>query len=178
MGHIRNSATARNALVRNMNAVRHLTLPFHESGRVDPLPGETIGAAAMRMGVARRIRDGRRKRWVSRLPTICVVNGRPVLQREWTRRRIKPADQVEFWSRPWGKQSSGKQIVGIVALIALATFAPWAGGVLAGAGTIAATAISGAPLAGGALLVTTAAPRLTRWARIRAWFRAHAWGRA
>lgn len=144
---------------RTVRPVRHLLLPFEEVGRIEPLPGETIQALLLRTGWGTRVRDGRRMRWAFRLPTICVVDGQPVRQREWKRRRIKPGNEVAFWSRPHGKRTSGKQVVGLVALIALAAFAPAIGGVLAGAVglagvTGAASIISGAVLLGGSLLVS------------------------
>jgi hypothetical protein len=129
-------------------------MPFAVTGTAAPLANETIGGFLNRTQWARRDSKGP---WAFPLPTICVVNGQPVLQREWKRRRIRAADKVEFWSRPWGKSGSGaKQIFGIIGLIALAAFAPWAGGALSGMlglGTIGATILSGAILMGGALLI-------------------------
>lgn len=137
--------------------VRHITLPFHSTGQADPLPNETIGAFITRNGWATRVKIGRARRWSFALPTICVVNGQPVLQRLWSRLRIRPGDVVEFWSRPWGKTSgsTAKQVGGIVALIALAVLAPYAAGAISGAlfagSAFATSAITGAILIGGAL---------------------------
>lgn len=143
----RRAGTARRSLPRA--PVRHVTLPCHTVGQAEPLPGETIGAFVDRVGWAKR--DG--ARWSFRLPTICVVNGAPVLQRQWKRRRIKARDVVEFWSRPWGGRNA-KSIIGIVGLVALAAFAPWAGAALFGAGTFLAGITAGAIMVGGSLLIS------------------------
>ena len=72
------------------------------------------------------------------------MNGEFVLQREWKRRRIKATDKVVFVSRPLGGGgSSGKQVLGIVALIAASALALWAGPAIAGA------LFGGSALAGG-----------------------------
>ena len=149
--------------------VRHVTLPFHVTTGVDHLPGETIAAFLARTGSAVKIG----KLWSFKLPTVCVVNGAPLLQRFWKRRRIKAGDVVEFWSRPWGKSGSGKMIIGIVALIALAAFAPWAAAgisaaLFAGAGAGIITGVIMA--AGGMLIGALVAPEFSRWQRLRDWF--------
>ena len=73
------------------------------------------------------------------------MNGEFVLQRAWKRRRIKATDKVVFVSRPLGggSGSSGKQVLGIVALIAASALALWAGPAIAG------TLFGGSALAGG-----------------------------
>jgi hypothetical protein len=139
---------------RPIQPVRHVTLPFATSAQVQPEPGETIATFLERTGWASRVG----KLFAFALPTICVVNGQPLLQRQWKRRRIKPGDAVEFWSRPWGKAGgTGKQILGIVALIAVAAFAAWASPLLAGAlvpGVAGASSIiGGAIIMGGALYI-------------------------
>jgi len=163
-----NESTARGALTvrravdssRVRAPVRHMTLPFHEIAQTDLIEGETIDTLVKRTEWAERIKIGRRKVWSFRLPTICVVNGKPVLQTVWRRLRLRADDVVEFWSRPMGGSGRGggaKQILGLVAVIALAAFAPWAGGALAGAmslGSTAATIISGAITLGGSLLIS------------------------
>lgn len=118
-------------------AVLHFVMPGHEIARALPDVGERIGDFLERMGWAKRARcaDGK-MRWQFglRLPTICIVNGAAVLQRQWRRRRIKATDSVMFLSRPQGGggSGSGKQILGLVALVALAAFAIWAGPIVAG----------------------------------------------
>lgn len=161
---------------RPLPVIRHVVLPFHSAASAPAEPGETIGGFLSRTGWATRVG----KAWSFRLPTILVVNGTPVLQRVWKRLRIKAGDVVEFWSRPWGGSNSsgantGKQVAGIVALIALAAFAPWAAAGISGAlfagSALATSVISGAIVMGGALYVgALAAPQLSRWQRWRAWF--------
>jgi len=145
-----------------LNAVEHIILPCFVAKTLDPLPGDTIGTFITRNRLATRVKIGRCKKWSFQLPTVCVINGQPVLQRHWQRRRIKPGDEVRFCSRPWGKSASGKQIAGLVALIALAVLAPYAGAAIATAvglggaavlGISAASIISGIILLGGALLI-------------------------
>src|SRR5262245_46820045 len=118
--------TSRRAASRSENArtaIHHITLPFALTAQAEPLPGERVAGFLERVG------------WRFQLPTICVVNGQPLLRRQWKRRRIRATDRVEFWSRPWGGSGSGsgKTIIGIVALVALAAFAPWAGAAVFGA---------------------------------------------
>ncbi|MGD9921911.1 MAG: host specificity factor TipJ family phage tail protein [Pseudorhodoplanes sp.] len=139
-------------------AVRHLVMPGHEIARIEAGEGERIGDILLRAGWAERRRIGARRAWSFRLPTICVVNGAPLLQRHWTRRRLRPGDEVVFVSRPLGgalRGSSGKAVMGIVATIALAAFAPYAAGAIAGAfGAATAPAwLTSAVLLGGSLLI-------------------------
>jgi hypothetical protein len=155
------ASAARRPLPRTPLPIRHVTLPFAETGRADALPGETIGAFVERQRWAKRIKIGRTLRYSFPLPTVCVVNGQPLLQREWKRRRIKAGDVVEFWSRPWGKSgtgdNTGKMVLAIVAMIALTAIAGPAGTALGGAigvGAIGASIITGAILVGGALLIS------------------------
>lgn len=126
-----------------------------------PKPRETIAGFLRRTGWSRR--NARRRAWEWRLPTICVVDGVPLLQSEWRRRRIRTGDRVEFWSRPLGsgQQSGGsKNILGFVALIAVAALAigaPFAAGALGfgflGAGTVGGALLSAAIGLGGSLLI-------------------------
>lgn len=140
---------------RPITPIRHVTLPFCVTAAEHAEPGETIGGFLARVGWATRV--GRA--WAFRLPTICVVNGRPVLQRVWKRLRVRAGDVVEFWSRPWGGSNSaggntGKQVAGIVALIALAAFASWIVGPAALALTgVTASIVSGVIVMGGSLLI-------------------------
>ena len=67
-----------------------------------------------------------------------MINGRLVLQRQWKRRRIKPSDHVVFLSRPLGGEGgAGKQVLGLVALIAASALALWVPGAIGLAGTLA-----------------------------------------
>jgi hypothetical protein len=135
--------------------VRHMTLPCHEIARTDMREGETINALVKRTKWAARNSD---RKWAFRLPTICVLNGRPVLQKEW-RQRLRAGDVVEFWSKPLGDSfgsGDSKNILALVAVIALAAFAPWAGGLVAGAlglGAIGASIATGIITIGGSLLI-------------------------
>jgi hypothetical protein len=116
-----------------MTAIVHYVLPGHELGRAESRVGERIGEFLERVGWARRVKIEGRWRWMFRLPTVCVVHGQYLLQRHWKRRRIKPGDCIAFVSRPLGDRDvRGKQIAGLVALIALSAFALWAGPALAG----------------------------------------------
>lgn len=133
--------------------VRHMTLPYHEIASTHLVEGETINALVKRTGWAARIN----KHWAFRLPTICVLNGKPVLQKAWRRVRLRADDVLEFWSKPMGGQN-GKSILGLVATIALAVVAPWAGGIVAGAlgfsSALATGIFTGLITIGGALLIS------------------------
>lgn len=119
-------------------------------------PGALARQAMARAGesVAKFLK---RNRWRFDLDTILVINGRPVLRRDdgWKLRRIQPGDVVRFVSRPFGGQQ-GKQIAGLVALIALTVFATWAVGP-AGLGLtgLAAAATKAVIVAGGMMLFNT-----------------------
>jgi predicted phage tail protein len=77
-----------------------------------------------------------------------------VLRKEWRKRRIAANDNVRFVSYPLGGGNTGvKQIVGLVALIAVSAFALWAGPALFGAGTFGALATTAAIGIGGSLLI-------------------------
>ncbi|MCV0426198.1 MAG: phage tail protein [Roseibium sp.] len=87
-----------------------------------------------------------------------TVNGEPVLREGWDLVPA-PSDLVEAVVVPRGGDDS-KSVLGIVALIALSAFAPWAGGLVAGAlgasstGLVAGLA-GAAILAGGGILINT-----------------------
>lgn len=140
--------------------VRHIVLPGHEIARIEPRRRETIAGLLRRSGWAKRHRV---RGWQFRLPTICVVNGEPVRQREWRSTKIRAGDRVEFWSRPLGagQQNGGKQTLGLVALIAVAALSLFAPFLAAGAGLgfLAPGTIGGALLTagiglGGSLLIS------------------------
>jgi hypothetical protein len=148
-------ARRRRAAARARVCVSHLMLPGHVTLRDTARAGETIAAYLRRTGSAKRIRIGRNWVWSFPLPTICVRNGQPVLQKAWRRIKIKAGDVIEFRSRPMGggRGGTGKQVMGLVALVALAAFAPWAGGALFGAGTLLAGLAQAGIMIGGALLI-------------------------
>ncbi|MEE4012092.1 host specificity factor TipJ family phage tail protein [Roseibium sp. FZY0029] len=87
-----------------------------------------------------------------------TVNGEPVLRTGWDLVPA-PSDIVEAVVLPRGGEDS-KSVLGIVALIALSAFAPWAGGLIAGALGASSTGIvaglaGAAILAGGGILINT-----------------------
>ncbi|MEJ0012783.1 MAG: host specificity factor TipJ family phage tail protein [Bauldia sp.] len=101
----------------------------------------------------------RRQRLSFRLPVVAVVtdgdgDGVPVLRAEWTRRKIRRGETLVFVGVP-GKD--GGSILGIIAGIALAVVAPWAGGAIAGAlfggSAIAASLISTGIILGGSFII-------------------------
>jgi hypothetical protein len=136
------------------HVVRHLMMPGHELARAAPLPGERIGEFLARTGWSKRARFADRKwRWTWQLPTVCMINGAFVLQRQWRRRRIKATDQVVFLSRPLGGDSgAGKQVLGLVALIAASALALWLPGVI-GLSGIAGTLVTAGITVGASLLI-------------------------
>ncbi len=135
----------------NRNPVTHLVMPGVEVGRDTPRKGETVTAFLRRTGWAHRdptygwqFRKG--------LPTVLEVNGEPVLRKQWRHTKIAANDNVRFVSYPLGGQgSTGKQIIGLVALVAVAALsAGIAGGALATGGLFAAGSTS-AYIAAGAI---------------------------
>lgn len=134
--------------------VLHVVMPGYEVARAEPRARETISAFLRRTGWARR---DRRYGWQFRkgLPTVVEVNGEPVLQRFWTTIRIAANDNVRLVSYPLGGQGgTGKQVIGLVALVAVSAFALWAPGAIGlAAGSFGAYATTAAIGLGGALLV-------------------------
>ncbi|WP_375782940.1 host specificity factor TipJ family phage tail protein [Bradyrhizobium sp. Pha-3] len=136
--------------------VLHLVMPGLEVGRAEPRPKETVAAFLRRTGWA--VRD-REFGWQFKkgLPTVLEINGEAVLRKDWRSRRIGPADAVRFMSYPLGGGQGGgnavKQVIGLVALVAVSAFAIWAGPALFGAGTFGALATTAAIGIGGSLLV-------------------------
>lgn len=106
--------------------VRHIVLPGHELAALKPRRHETIE------------RFLARARWEFTLPTICALNGEPVLRAQWSRQKIKASDSVVFLSKT-GKTTG--QMVGLIALIALTILAPYAAGFILGAELAATVAI-------------------------------------
>ncbi|MDF2621400.1 MAG: hypothetical protein K0S00_4059 [Xanthobacteraceae bacterium] len=124
--------------------VLHIALPGIELARALPRRNETITSFLRRTG------------WnTTTLPTICLVDGEPVLRANWNSRRIRKGSAVEFLSRPRGGGLTQNSIAGLVGVIALSAFAPWAGGALFGAGTVAAKVAAGAIMVGGGFLINT-----------------------
>lgn len=69
---------------------------------------------------------------IDRQPVVCIVNGAPVLRKDWGR-PVSGHDLVQFVALPQGKQSGGiKGILRLVALVALAVVAPYAAGFIGG----------------------------------------------
>ncbi len=118
-------------------------------------PGALARQAMARAGesVAKFLK---RHRWRFDLDTILVINGRPVLRRDdgWKTRRFAPGDVVRFVSRPFGGQQ-GKQIGGLIALIALTVFASWAIGPTLAGSALLATVTKAVIVAGGMMLYNT-----------------------
>ena len=114
--------------------VRHFVMPGLEVGSATAKPRETVTAFLRRTGWAAR---DRQYGWQFKkgLPTILEINGEAVLRKQWTRRRIGANDNVRFVSYPLGGAGGGgaKQIIGLVALVAVSAFAIWAGPLVAGA---------------------------------------------
>ena len=130
----------------------HMVLPGHKVAEAQFRARETVAGFLRRIG------------WSFALfPTICVVDGKPVLRRDWRKRRVKACESVVFLSRPrggGGGSSSTKSVVGLVGLIALAALAPWAGGLAAtalgfGATGVVAGALAAGFVAGGSFLLST-----------------------
>lgn len=142
--------------------VLHLVMPGLEVARELPRPRETVAAFLRRSGWARR--DARHG-WQFRkgLPTILEINGEAVLRKTWSRRRLAASDSVRFVSYPLGGGAGGgaKQVIGLVALVAVAAFATAVtGGAAAGllgsafgAGSFGAIGLGAAIAVGGSLLV-------------------------
>lgn len=73
-----------------------------------------------------------RQRLVFDLPTICIVNGDPVLRAEWPHREIAAGDLVAFVALPQGGGGDGSNPLMIVAMIVVSVVAPGIGTALAG----------------------------------------------
>jgi hypothetical protein len=143
--------------IRPLDPILHIALPGFRIAQEQPRQ-ETISAFLKRTGWASRTKSG----WKfsnTPLPTICVINGAPVLRKEWSKRQIGPTDQIQFWSRPQGGGMTGTQIAGLAAVLALTVFAPYLGGLAVGAAfgsaaagmTIGATGVTLASVAGAAI---------------------------
>jgi hypothetical protein len=137
--------------------VLHVVMPGCEVARAEPRPRETVTAFLRRTGWA--VRD-RKYGWQFKkgLPTILEINGEPVLRKFWRCRRIAANDAVRFTSYPLGGGSSGgKQVAGLVALIAVAAFAVIGGPLVAAElGLTAVNAAGVTALTTGGMLVSAA----------------------
>ncbi|MGY3409525.1 hypothetical protein ACVWZV_005638 [Bradyrhizobium sp. GM5.1] len=143
---------------RTRSPVLHLVMPGVEVARVEPLPRETVTAFLRRSGWATR---DRKYGWQFRkgLPTILEINGEAVLRKDWRRRRIGAKDNVRFVSYPLGGGGNGgaKQVIGLVALVAVAAFAGPLGGAIASSLSLSAgfgTAIGAGLAVGGSLQIS------------------------
>jgi sulfur carrier protein ThiS len=133
--------------------VLHVVMPGCEVARAEIKPRETMAAFLRRTGWATK---DRQYGWQFRkgLPTVLEINGEAVLRKAWATRRVAANDNVRFVSYPLGRQGNGaKQVIGLVALIAVSAFALWAGPALFGAGTFGAFATTAAIGIGGSLLI-------------------------
>lgn len=154
--HSRSRRERRSSAARQ--PVLHVVMPGVEVAREVPRNRETVTAFLRRTGWA--YRDPKHG-WQFRkgLPTILEVNGEAVLRKQWRTTRIASNDNVRFISYPMGGGKGGaKQVIGLVALVALAAFAaPLAGAGLSALGiSSSATVIGGltaGQLATGALLL-------------------------
>lgn len=129
--------------------VDHYVLPGYKVGSALSYPGETVEDFLVR------------QEWSFKLPTICTLNGQPLMQADWSSTEITPDDHVIFMSKPHGGSKGSKltQVLGIVGLIALSAIAPWAAGEI---GTMVGITskiglglIQAGLVLGGALLIST-----------------------
>lgn len=136
-----------------MLPVLHIAAPGIELARAMPRSRETVASFVRRTGWS-----------TTRTPTICVVDGEPVLRAMWRKTRIKAGMSVLFQSLPRGGSMNGGSIAGLLGMIALTALAPYAAGAIVGAGGLALTGtglaigkavISGAILLGGGFLLST-----------------------
>jgi hypothetical protein len=109
--------------------------------------GETIADVIARTG------------WRFDLPTVCRINGLYYSRDEWSTYHLAANDNVEFLTRPGdvgggGGGSSAKSIGAIVAMVALTALAPWAAGMVFGAGTTMAGIGASLLIAGGAMAIS------------------------
>lgn len=134
--------------------VKHLILPGFENDRCPIIFEEETIAEFLE-----------RSRWEFKLPTICVMNGQPVMRSAWATTTISSSDRVEFFSRPYGSGTGGgnktRTVLSLVALVAIAAFAPWAAGPagLALTGFSYYATVAAITIAGGFLVSTFLSPK-------------------
>lgn len=98
------------------------------------------------------------------LPTVCIVNGAPLLRADWGARHITAGDVVVFVALPQGGGGGGggKNPLRTVLMIAVMVVANVYGGALAGAlgfsGSVATAVASAAIAIGGSVLVNALVP--------------------
>lgn len=130
-----------------MSLVKHLILPGYEHARLPIVEGETISDFL------------ERSEWEFKLPTICVVNGEPVLRDSWHTTTISAPDNVVFFSKPYGGGGGGgnklRTVLAVVALVAIAVFAPYLAGTVLGLTGLAYSATVAAVTMAGGLLVSS-----------------------
>lgn len=127
--------------------IKHILLPGYELAELEIQPEETITSFLERTEFQ-----------VDRLPTICVVNGTPILRQDWATTTISLPDRAEFWSKPYGGGGSGSKtasIIGLLGVLALAVIAPWAAGMLFTAGSFGFFATVAAITVGGGMLLSS-----------------------
>jgi hypothetical protein len=160
-GPVRSHCRRQRRPARQTRDVVHLVMPGLELARAAPKRRETIAGFLRRTGWA-RVDSQYGWQFGKGLPTICEIDGEPVLRRDWRKRRIRLGEQLRFTSFPLGGGGGNtKQVIGLVALVAVAAFASVVtGGAAAallgpafGAGTFGAAALGAAVGLGGALLV-------------------------
>lgn len=128
-----------------MPKIQHVVLPGRLIGEADSRARETVAGFLRRTGWS-----------TTRLPTICAINGAPVMRAAWRKTRIRKADVVVFQSRPLGGGGGGsstKSTLGVVGLIALAILAPGVGSLVGGG--ILGSMLSAGFIAGGSFLLNT-----------------------
>lgn len=144
---------------RARQPVLHLVMPGLEVARELPRPRETVTAFLRRTGWARQ---DARYGWQFKkgLPTVLEINGEAVLRRAWRSRRIAAGDSVRFVSYPLGGgNNTAKQIVGLVALVAVSAFALWVPGALGLTGLAAYGATAAIGIGGSLLINALVAPK-------------------
>lgn len=117
--------------------VYHRVLPGLEVARQEARVGETVTAFLRRTGWAKR-HPKHGWQFSNRLPTILQIDGRDVMRSSWRNSRLRAGSVVNFVSRPLGGQgsgsgSSGKSVIGIISLVAVAALAGWLGPMIGGA---------------------------------------------
>lgn len=130
------------------------TAPFGETWRTIPLDRPmTVGEVIAVHGIT------------FHLPTIAVLisdgEAEPIMRSSWHARMVGEGQTLTFMSVPRGGNGGGKQIIGLIASIALAVAAPYVGGAVAGALNLGATGkafASIAFIAGGTPLLDAAIP--------------------
>ena len=93
----------------------------------------------------------------ARLPWVCVANGLPLRRDYWLSRKVQPGDVIDLHPIVQGGNGS-RGIIGAIAAIALAVFAPYLAG-LYFTGTMATLVAAGITLVGTALINALIMPK-------------------